>query len=205
MVRAAEFWQKKIDKYRQEDWASLPSIFVQDAVQYFPKNGSLLEVGCGIGNDGVWLKGKDYDVTQLDLEDFRSTNAISVPFVAHDLNKPLEFKSNSFDVVYSHLALHYFTHERTQALFNEIKAILKPGGMLACIVNSTDDPEYGTGKEVETDLYLIGGHLKRFFTAQSAASYCQGMEIIIADNKGATHKDGRIGTSNLVRLVCKKK
>jgi SAM-dependent methyltransferase len=53
-----------------------------------------------------------------------------VEFRAHDLGRPLA-ESGTFDAVVSGLAIHHLEDERKRELFDEIHALLAPGGVFA--------------------------------------------------------------------------
>jgi ubiquinone/menaquinone biosynthesis C-methylase UbiE len=63
-----------------------------------------------------------------------------------DVSQPLPFPDSSFDVVFAELLLHYFPDTIMQQIMTEISRVLKPGGILACMMNSTKDPEYDEAK-----------------------------------------------------------
>lgn len=60
-----------------------------------------------------------------------------------DVSKPLPFEENTFDVIYAHLSLHYFSKEQTNAILSEIQRVIKRGGIFATLLNTKMDPEYG--------------------------------------------------------------
>lgn len=203
MSDTQQYWSKKIAKYTTEPWAELPSIFLEEIAEHLPASGKVLELGCGVGNDGLWLATKGFDVTQTDLGDYRRAEAKQLPFIELDMHQPLQVEQ-TFDVVYAHLSLHYFSSERTVVLFEEIKNLLNPNGILAFIVNSKDDPEYIDSNKND-DYIEVDGEGKRFFDVESALKYCEGMEVLLADNKGTVHKDNAKGVKGLIRIVCRKK
>jgi tRNA (cmo5U34)-methyltransferase len=57
---------------------------------------------------------------------FADDNTVQV--VAHNLELPLP-SLGSFDVVVSSFAIHHLTHERKRSLYQEIFALLEPGGI----------------------------------------------------------------------------
>lgn len=118
-----------------------------------------------------------------------------------DLTQPLPFPNNSFDIVYSHLALHYFSTPRTQALFDEILASLKPKGVFATLTNSIDDPEVTTAIKIEDEFYRSGGVQKRYFSVTSMEKFTSKFQTLLLDNHGQTHKDK---ISTLIRFVGRK-
>lgn len=198
------YWRQKIAKYQNEEWAHRPSIFVQEVVSYFPGQGLVLELGCGLGNDGLWLYNNGFRVTQSDLDDFRIKDAKNIPFFKNDISKSLQI-DQVFDVVYCHLALHYYTYERTKEIFKEIHRNLSSNGIFAFLVNSTSDPEYGSGIKLEDDYFMTDGQAKRYFDVTTVRNLCQDFEVLLLDDNGSTHKDKVRNVHSLVRSICKKK
>lgn len=200
-----KYWDQKLGVYLQHDWAAKPSIFAQEAAAYFPKKGKLLDLGAGVCQDSLYFVGQGYEVTASDISDFgfkMLEEPGNVVFRVVDLGKKLPFSKESFDVVYSHLALQFFDAKRTRELFDEIYEILKPGGVLAVLVNSTTDPEIADSQKIGEDLYLTpSGLQKRFFSIKSLTHFTGKYQTIILDDHGKTYKDGE---NNLIRFVGKK-
>jgi SAM-dependent methyltransferase len=213
MAPTKEFWEKQHDKYAQTDWVTKPSLFAQWAIQYFPKEGNLLELGAGHGFDSIFFAGKGYRVISTDFSEnalayikknlpAKDKNNIVIEHL--DLTKDLRYKDSSFDIVYSHLSIHYFSDRVTKDLFNEIYRVLKPGGIVAILTNSTSDPEYKIGSKIEKDYLEIDGIYKRYFSVDSMRKYAHKFETLVCDNGGTTYKDEAIGVSNLIRFVGRK-
>jgi SAM-dependent methyltransferase len=192
-----DFWQKKLSKYSQEEWATKPSIFATQVIKYFPSSGSLVDLGAGIGQDSQYFAEHGFQVLATDLVASEAQKIISV-----DLSQPLPFSSASFDVVYCHLSLHFFDTQRTQQLFDEIFSVLKPGGVFATLTNTLDDPEVSKSQNIGEDLYLTpSGLQKRFFSVESMKTFTTKFETLLLDNLGETHKDE---TKSLIRFVGRK-
>lgn len=205
------YWEKvHQEKYSQADWITKPTIFATEVIKYFPQSGRILELGAGQGQDSSYFAQHGYHVLATDFSLFAMDQAKKrlsadlsglVDFQTVDLHNLLPFSPASFDVVYSHLALHYFTAERTQNLFNEIYTVLKPGGIFATLTNAVSDPEITGLQPIETGLYQIGDIQKRFFSTDTLLPFVKNFRIILLDNQGTTHKD-KIKT--LIRFVGKK-
>lgn len=202
-----QHWSKLHDNYVSRGWADKPSLFAQTVLDYLPKNGTLLELGAGLGQDSMFFADQGYTVTASDLTLDRlnelSNKSIKVSSV--DLRNLLPFKDSSFTIVYAHLSLHYFDDVITKQIFEEIYRILEPSGILAFFTNSVNDPQHGTGIEIERNYYEIDGTAKRFFDVESAKHYATGFEPMLADNNGETYKDTDKGVHNLIRFVGIKK
>jgi len=195
--------------YAKSDWINKPSIFAETAVKYFPKSGRILELGAGQGQDSRFFADNGYEVVSTDLDSAALelsrkkllARKESVSLQQLDLSQEFPFESETFDVVYAHLSLHYFDAATTRRLFGEIIRVLKTGGIFAFLVNSTSDPEYGAGEAIEPDYFQIDKLAKRYFSVESAREFGQYFNVILLDNFGETYKDAAKGVHNLIRFV----
>lgn len=93
----------------------------------------VLEIGCGLGTDGVQFAkaGADYtgvDLTQAAVDLARrnfESRGLSGTFQTADAEN-LDFPDNSFDLVYSHGVLHHTPG--TARAIREVHRVLRPGG-----------------------------------------------------------------------------
>ncbi len=204
-----DIWSDLHKKYQQQDWIDKPSIFAEQAIKYFPKKGKVLELGAGQAQDSCFFASHGYKVIATDIEDSAlelakqkaASKSVEIDFRKVDLCEELPFESGSFDVVYAHLSLHYFDKETTLRIFDEIMRVLKSGGVFAFFVNSIQDPEYGTGKEIEPDFFQINKATKRYFSIKSARELGRCFDIILLDDMGETYKDAAKGVHNLIRFI----
>src|SRR5215468_1645275 len=72
---------------------------------------TILEVGCGTGNDAARLAREGYSVTAIDLSGEAIGQAQAkfgslVRFLVADMTQPLPFPDGSFDAVMSNVAMH---------------------------------------------------------------------------------------------------
>jgi SAM-dependent methyltransferase len=206
-------WTRLHEHYKGKEWSHQPSLFAEDAIQYFPKEGRVLELGAGLGQDGIFFAEKGFTVTVTDLEATAVEQRViklpeslrkNITTQALDLTKPLPFASKSFDVVYAHLSLHYFDARTTEQIFRESSRILKERGIFAFLVNSIHDPEYKTGPQIEDDLFNIEGVIKRYFSTESTKHFTNAFELILLDENGESYKDRSKDIHNLIRFVGKK-
>jgi len=212
--KSQQFWEEKLKIYNTKDWIDRPSIFVQEAIKYFPPNGNVLELAAGQGQDSRFLAKQGYEVTCTDRSDFGLAEArrkadidgVHVRIMKVDLAEPLPFTNGQFDVVYVQMGLHYFTKEYTKKLFGEIHRVLKPGGIFAGIFNTNKDPEIiAHGLEKIEDNYYYEketGLKKRYFSIEETEYFIEGLfEPLVLDEAGHTYKDGDLG---MVRLIARR-
>lgn len=101
--------------------------------------GNMLDLGCGLGANMLRCAKLGYEPHGLDLE-ARAVKFITFTYgfyaKQHDFGDPLPFEDATFSLVLSRFALHYLRPARAQALFREIRRVLKSRGQLLFVVNS---------------------------------------------------------------------
>ncbi|SFL83833.1 Methyltransferase domain-containing protein [Paenibacillus sp. 1_12] len=133
------------------------------------KNIAVLDLGCGIGCDSLFLSERGFEVISCDWsEEALQKVRQHIPLVETlqlNLLEPLPFADQSAIVIIADLSLHYFSWEATLAITKELQRVLHPGGYLLCRVNSIKDVNFGAGigQEIEPGYYEHEGHRKRFF------------------------------------------
>jgi len=154
-------WNTQHLKYTEAEWINKQTLFAQYAIKFFPSTGKVIDVGCGQGQDSRFFSKHGYTVTSIDFSEQgisiakEKSKSSNINFQVLDISEPLPFQDESFDIVYSHLAIHYFNKEKTKSIFKELSRILKNDGILAIFVNSVHDPEYKTGKKIEEDYFFV--------------------------------------------------
>ena len=131
---------------------------------------AILELGCGPGEDTAFLAAKGFArITATDLSAQAlapcARRAPGARQVCHDLCEPLPFRDGGFDAALASLCLHYFEWDQTEAILREVRRCMKPGGLLLCRLNSTQDVHYGAAghPEIAHHYYDVDGSPKRFF------------------------------------------
>lgn len=137
----------------------------------------ILDLGCGSGNDTLYLTEKGFSVIACDYSDIAleqvNQNIKNVKTIKLDISLPLPFEDNAFDLIIADLSLHYFDEQTTKNIMKEIKRILKPNGNLLARVNSISDLNYGAsqGQRLEENYYFVDGYNKRFFSENDAEKF----------------------------------
>ncbi|MEO8433348.1 MAG: class I SAM-dependent methyltransferase [Pyrinomonadaceae bacterium] len=107
----------------------------------------VLEIGCGLGTDGAQFAEAGADYTGVDLTD-AAVELARKRFELFNLNgtfatadaENLDFKDESFDLVYSHGVLHHTPD--TQKAINEVHRVLRPGGRAIVMLYHRDSYNY---------------------------------------------------------------
>lgn len=148
------------------------------------KDIPIIDLGCGGGNDTLYLKERRYEVISCDFSQAaleRLKHFIDNPITKHfDMQEGLPFKDKSAKVIISDLSLHYFSWEITNRVLEDIHRVLMKNGVLLCRVNSVNDTYYGANKgiEIERNYRNIDGKLKRYFDKSQLEELFKDWEII---------------------------
>lgn len=130
---------------------------------------TLLDLGCGAGQDAVYFAKQGLRVTAADFSEAgiklvpkKISNLQSLCLDISDIN----LKSNSFDIIYAHLSLHYFDDNATTQIFDKLYSVLKKGGLIFIKCKSTGDALYGVGEKIGPDMYYKNNHVRHFFSKE---------------------------------------
>ncbi|CAM3709822.1 class I SAM-dependent methyltransferase [Marinicrinis lubricantis] len=126
----------------------------------------IIDLGCGLGNNTLYLKERGYKVISCDYSEealSKLKKLISNSDVRQfDMTEGIPFEDNSAGVIIADLSLHYFPKDVTFKILEEIRRVLKEDGLLLCRVNSNRDVNYGAIDQ-ESYYYQVNGLYKRFF------------------------------------------
>jgi len=105
---------------------------------------TILELGCGTGNDAARLAGEGYLVTAIDLSgeaigQAKAKFGSMARFMVADMTQRLPFPDEGFDAVMSNVAMHMFPDSVTRALFAEMGRLVRTGGLFVFHVNALED------------------------------------------------------------------
>ena len=148
MVHAGtEFWDQFFRQRREAgndlDWAGL---WITPFLVPLRQAGvrTVLELGCGTGNDAARLAGAGYAVTAIDLSGEAIIQAQAkfgklARFLVADMTRRLPFPDGSFDAVMSNVAMHMFPDRVTRAVFAQVGRLVRTDGLFLFHVNSLED------------------------------------------------------------------
>ena len=168
-----------------------PSVSAIKALKIFKENkiNNIIELGAGLGRDSIFFAKNNIKTKALDYSDSgikiinnkieknNLSNVISTKLF--DVRKKLPFKDNSIEGCYSHmLYCMALTTNDLKKLNNEIKRILKPGGINIYTVRHTNDGDFKNGIHVGEDLYENDGFIVHYFSKEKVNSLLDGFNSI---------------------------
>ena len=147
MHAGAEFWDRFFRQRRESgadlDWAGVWTRPFLDPLRQAGVR-TVLELGCGTGNDAARLAGEGYLVTVVDVSgeaigQAQARFGSQARFLVADITGRLPFPDWSFDAVMSNVAVHMFPDRVTRAVFAQVERLVRPGGLFVFHVNSLED------------------------------------------------------------------
>lgn len=176
-----------IDQPNIDEWLGRYDELLKDSISC-----PIIDLGCGFGNDTLYLINKGYSVISCDFSEevLLKLKALDerVNSMCFDINGDLPFKSNNTKIIIADLSLHYFSWNDTKNIVEEISRVLDKDGILLCRVNSVNDFNYGAGigEEIERNYYLNDGRYKRFFDEEQLKELFESWHIMSLEEKEFT-------------------
>ena len=118
---------------------------------------NILDAGCGNGYMSkefaklVGSAGKIYaiDAYEESIKQLKSeTDYGNMAVMLGDITKKTEIEDSSIDLIYLSMVFHGFTSSQRVSFLNEVKRILKPGGILAIVEINKGDTPFGPPTDV---------------------------------------------------------
>ena len=186
----SQHWENNFSS-KPEMFGSDPSLSAKKALKLFQEKNikSVIELGAGLGRDTIFF-GKnlihtialDYSPSGIKVIDQKIKKANLSKYISSklfDVREKLPFEDNSIDACYSHmLYCMALTTEDLAKLNNEIKRILKPGGINIYTVRHTNDGDFQNGNHIGEDLYENDGFIVHYFSEEKVNSLLNGFKNI---------------------------
>ena len=133
-IKYLDYWNKLYDS--KFYFGTGPTKLAKKAESFLQESKvkTILELGCGQGRDAIHFAQLGYDVSALDISQkaIKSIEKVKTDLdlttlqpQVHDIAKPLPFPEESFDFIYSDLALQFFDIHQLEQNFHNISKTLK--------------------------------------------------------------------------------
>lgn len=180
-------------------WGKAPSAFAKELIPLVPREGRILDLGCGEGRDSVYFASRGFTVTGVDAsaaglekaDRLAAERGVRVRWVCRSmLDLPV---IGRFDLVYSCGSIHHVPKADRGHLFRRLRALTRPGGVHAHIV-FTDVMVYAEkGEEID---YFVPGELGKVYSDWLALRYEEGVIPCSQDGIHHCHSIERIVTTS---------
>jgi len=117
--------------------------------------GDVLDVGCGAGDNALYLASRGHEVWGIDISPRAIKKAkakakqhgLKVTFLVHDALE-LESLGRTFDTLIDSGLFHVFTDEERLVFTRSLRGVLRPGGTYFMLCFSEHEPDYGGPRRV---------------------------------------------------------
>jgi SAM-dependent methyltransferase len=126
-----------------------PNATVVEWADTLPAGGFVLDLGCGVGRHLVYLGGRGFRVAGVDIspsgirmaQEVCAERQIALDGRVADMNA-LPWSENTFDGALSTSTIHHHRRAGLLQTLDEVRRVLKPGGVLLADFPSTDTAQY---------------------------------------------------------------
>lgn len=150
----------------------------------------ILEIGCGQGRDAIFFSKLGYQIDAIDI----SQNAVNFVnktkdelglkifnVVIHDVLTPFEHSPETFDFIYSNLALQFFNLAELQIIFDNIIKVMKNDSLFYFSTKKKGDKYYQKGQKFDNDCYSFQGIPRYFYDEDQLKKIMKKFHIIEFD------------------------
>ena len=136
---------------------------LNDWLSHLPKDGLLLDLGCGPGQDTRFLRRQGFRAYGVDLTwsflQAGKRRSSRLPLVQADM-RHLPFSSFEFDGIWAAASVIHLPKSHVRTLFRKLFMLTKPGGWLAFTVM------YGREIGVPRQQWIPGRYLAKWYKAE---------------------------------------
>lgn len=173
--------------------------------KYFSNSDFCLDLGCYIGQYTKKIMSHGYIVVSADISKI-SLNVVKEfnnNVIEIDMQNPLPFDDNKFDMVFANLSIHYFDDKTTKKLMSVIKRILKKASVFIESVNGIQGLKVikDTATEIEPHYYYNKNKYIRLFDKSDLKKYLSPFQIIEISEKEIIRFNHQ---KNYLLFICKK-
>ncbi len=160
--------------------------------EHVPKNGFILELGCGVGLAASLFFEKQFSVTGIDLSlqmlAYAKKRAPGVAFIQGDF-LTTDFNA-PFDGVFAFAFIHLFPKEIAQRILEKIYSILKTEGIL--YIGTTQSSQSKEGWETKVDYATQQKRYRKHWTREEFMDALTQAQFTIVDQKDYADPFGKV-------------
>lgn len=173
-----DFWNKNTARIPDGKGEAL---YAAEKERLFPRSSAVCDLGGGTGTDSLYFASQGHRVTLVDIADDALTRGetkakeqgleTKIETVQCDLSLGMlpPLTDETFDIMYSRLALHYFESAILTQIFAEIYRVLRSGGTAYLTLKSPDDEAEmaflnTTATQIEDGVFDEDGRIKTRYT-----------------------------------------
>ncbi len=190
-------WEKRWQTPEgRQDWLR-PEADVADyaAALHAQGGGRALDLGSGVGRHSMLLAELGWQTSALDgsssgiahLEREAASRHLTVD-AQTGLMTDLPFEDRTFDYVLAFNVIYHGDLPVVEKTLDEIRRVLKPGGSFQCTMLSKRNQNYGKGREVALDSYVIDeiddkDHPHFYCNAEGVVRLFHGFELLALQDR----------------------
>lgn len=138
--------------------------FLEEIGQYLPREGRVLDLGCGFGLFSLYFAMKEpgRQMTGVELNSRRvdcargSARTLGLTNARYEVNDVLDWKgTGSFDAIYLLDLIHHLPQAEVKPFMAKVRALLRPGGTLL-VKDVSDRPFYKRWFTLWLDRLMVG-------------------------------------------------
>ncbi len=169
-------------KIKKQKELPKPNRLINSIWKYFSKDSNILDLGCGMGNDAIFLSAKNFSVTCIDksvktikeIKKLAKNYNLKITTLSGDICN-YNFKSNHFDVIICQNVLQFFPKNKSLRIINKIISNIKVGGYIIISSFTIDDPSFKKEKKLAS--YFNLEELKKLFADLEIKYYFEGIIV----------------------------
>jgi len=149
----------------------------------------ILDAGCGNGKHVVFLAEQGFEVYGVDISEeaikiasaWLSLKRLKATLQVGDITS-LPYPDEYFDVIISHGVLDHIAFPEAKKAVQEFNRVCSKGAYIYITLRSTEDSEYGRGKEVDKNTFILEkgyekGLIQHFFDQEEIVHLLRGFKI----------------------------
>ena len=129
--KTIDFYNKNAENYCSKTIGIDLTQIYEKFLKYIPKQGAILDLGCGSGRDSLYFLNNGFDVTSMDasIEMVKLSSKLINQKTIHRKIEDIDFK-DKFDGIWACASLLHINKNATVDVYNKLLSALKIEGIL---------------------------------------------------------------------------